>query len=116
MVESFRTGSTVYPNAMVKKLSYTSSGSVYWPSYYTVVTTSDNYLNKIYNQLKSGKTVLMGAKNKYGGQHWVVITGYNGGETLTTSGFTINDPGTKYRTNLQHLLNEYPIIYKYFYY
>ena len=116
MVESFRTGSTVYPNAMVKKLSYTSSGSVYWPSYYTVVTTSDNYLNKIYNQLKSGKTVLMGAKNKYGGQHWVVITGFKGGASLTTSNFTINDPGSKTRTTLSAFLAEYPNFYKYFYY
>lgn len=116
MMESYRTGTTIYPDAMSKKLSYNSSGSVYWPSYYTVVTSKTNYLNNIYKKLKEGKPVLFGSKNSSGTQHWVVIKGYSGGNTLTASGFTINDPGTKYRTNLQQFLNEYPNIYKYFYY
>ncbi len=116
MMESYRTGTTIYPDAMSKKLSYSSSGSVYWPSNYNVVTSSNDYLNKIYHKLKEGKPVLLGAKKSTGTQHWVVITGYNGGETLTASSFTINDPGTKYRTNLQQFFNEYPIFYKYFYY
>lgn len=116
MMESYRTGTTIYPDAMSKKLTYSSNGNVYWPSNYISVTNSSGYLQKIYQKLKEGKPVMIGAKKSNGSQHWVVITGYNGGETLTTSGFTINDPGTKYRTNLQHLLNEYPIIYKYFYY
>lgn len=116
MMESYRTGTTIYPNAMSKKLSYSSSGSVYWPSDYTVVTSSSGYLSKIYNQLKLGKPVLFGAKTSAGGQHWVVITGYTGGSTLTASGFTINDPGSNTRTNLQQLLNVYPNFYKYFYY
>ena len=116
MMESYRTGTTIYPDAMSKKLTYSSNGNVYWPSNYISVTNSSGYLQKIYQKLKEGKPVMIGAKKSNGSQHWVVITGFNGGETLTTSGFTINDPGTKYRTNLQHLLNEYPIIYKYFYY
>ena len=116
MMESYRTGTTIYPDAMSKKLSYTSSGSVYWPSNYTVVTSSSGYLSKIYQKLKEGKPILFGAKKSSGTQHWVVITGYSGGSTLTASGFTINDPGSKSRTNLQHLLNEYPTFYKYFYY
>ena len=116
MMESYRTGTLIYPDAMSKKLSYNSSGSVYWPSHYTVVTSKTNYLNNIYKKLKEGKPVLFGSKNSYGTQHWVVITGYSGGNTLTASGFTINDPGTKYRTNLQQFLNEYPNFYKYFYY
>ncbi|MBQ8767130.1 MAG: SH3 domain-containing protein [Clostridia bacterium] len=116
MMESYRTGTTIYPDAMSKKLSYTSSGSVYWPSHYTAVTSSSGYLSKIYQKLKEGKPVLLGAKNSSGTQHWVVITGFSGGSSLTPSGFTINDPGTKYRTNLQQFLNEYPIFYKYFYY
>lgn len=116
MMESYRTGTTIYPDAMSKKLTYSSNGNVYWPSNYISVTNSSGYLQKIYQKLKEGKPVMIGAKKSNGSQHWVVITGYNGGETITTSGFTINDPGTKYRTNLQHLLNEYPIIYKYFYY
>ncbi len=116
MMESYRTGTTIYPDAMSKKLKYTSSGSVYWPSNFTQVTSSTNYLTNIYEKLKAGKPVLFGAKTKTGGQHWVVITGFNGGHSLSASGFTINDPGTKGRTTLQHLLNEYPYIYKYFYY
>lgn len=116
MIESYRTGTTIYPDAMSKKLSYSSSGNLYWPSDYTVVTSSSNYLSKIYQKLKEGKPVLFGAKNSSGTQHWVVITGFSGGNTLSKSGFTINDPGTKYRTNLQQFLNEYPTFYKYFYY
>ncbi len=116
MMESYRTGTTIYPDAMSKKLSYSSSGNVYWPSNYKVVTSSSGYLSGIYNQLKNGKPILFGAKKSSGTQHWVVITGYTGGNSLTASGFTINDPGSKSRTTLQHLLNEYPTFYKYFYY
>ena len=116
MIESYRTGTTIYPDAMSKKLSYSSSGNVYWPSNYNAVTSSSGYLSKIYEKLKEGKPVLFGAKKSTGTQHWVVITGYSGGETLTPASFTINDPGSNRRTNLQHLLNEYPTFYKYFYY
>ena len=116
MMQSYRTGTTIYPDAMSKKLSYTSSGSVYWPSDYTVTTNSTDYLSRIYNLLKAGKPVLFGAKNSYGGQHWVVITGFTGGSTLSASSFTINDPGSKTRTNLQQFLNAYPNFYKYFNY
>ena len=116
MMESYRTGTTIYPDAMSKKLSYSSSGNVYWPSNYTAVTNSSGYLSGIYSKLKAGKPVLFGAKKSSGTQHWVVITGYTGGNTLTASGFTINDPGSNSRTTLQHFLNEYPTFYKYFYY
>lgn len=116
MMESYRTGTTIYPDAMSKKLGYSSSGNVYWPSNYKAVTSSSGYLNKIYEKLKEGKPVLFGAKKTSGTQHWVVITGYSGGDALTASGFIINDPGSSKRTNLQHLLNEYPTFYKYFYY
>ena len=116
MMESYRTGTTIYPDTMSKKLSYSSSGNVYWPSNYIAVTSSNGYLSKIYEKLKEGKPVLFGAKKSSGTQHWVVITGYSGGDTLTASGFIINDPGSSRRTNLQHLLNEYPTFYKYFYY
>ena len=55
MSESYRTGTTIYPDAMSKRISYTSGGAVYWPSNYTAYTASD-YLSVIYNLLKSGKT------------------------------------------------------------
>ena len=116
MVESHRQGRTIYPNEMGSQLKYTSSGSVYWPSHYTTITKTDGYLEKIYQLLKLGKPVLFGAINSYGSQHWVVITGFSGGKSLSPSGFTIRDPGTWSRTNLQQFLNLYPTIYKYFHY
>lgn len=116
MMESYRTGTRIYPDAMTKQLRYTPSGNLYWPSHYTVVTSSSGYLSAIYNKLKQGKPVLFGASNSYGKQHWVVITGYAGGTSLNASGFTILDPGTYYRSNLQQFLNEFPTFYKYFYY
>jgi len=115
MMESYRTGTTIYPNVMAKKLSYTSSGSVYWPSHYKAVTSSANYLSGIRSQIKAGKPVMFGAKNGYGGQHWVVITGFTGDGT-TTSAFSILDPGSNSRINLQQFLQDYPTFYKYFYY
>jgi len=115
MMESYRTGSTVYPDTMAKRLNYTSSGSVYWPSNYTAVINSSGYLKNIYQKLSQGKPVLFGAKNSRGGQHWVVITGFSGGN-LSAENFTINDPGSNSRTNLQSFLNLYPTFYKYFYY
>lgn len=115
MMESHRTGRTVYPNEMAQNLRYTPSGSVYWPSHYTAVTNTSGYLSVIYARLQQGKPILFGVKNSYGSQHWVVITGFTGGP-LSPSGFTIHDPGTVSRTNLQQLLNVYPNIYKYFYY
>jgi len=116
MMESYRGGKIIYPDAMSRKLRYTATGSVYWPSDYTVITSSTGYLSKIYSLLKDGKPVLFGAKTAAGGQHWVVITGYTGGSTLTASGFTIHDPGSNSRTTLQQFLNAYPIFYKFFHY
>lgn len=116
MMESYRTGSVITPDAMAKKLRYTASGSVYWPSHYTAVTNSSGYLSAIYSQLKAGKPVLFGAKNSYGGQHWVVITGFTGGTSLSAAAFTIHDPGSNSRETLQQFLNTYPNFYKYFFY
>lgn len=116
MMESFRTGRTIYPDAMMHNLSYTDSGNVYWPSHYTAVTNSSGYLSRIYGKLLQGRPVLLGCRDSFGKQHWVVVTGFSGGTALNTSGFTIHDPGTWSRTNLQQFLNVFPIFYKYFYY
>ena len=116
MMESYRTGKTIYPDAMSRQLSYSANGNLYWPSHYTAVTQTSGYLGVVYSILRQGKPVLFGAKNASGGQHWVVITGYNGGNSLTASGFSIHDPGSNSRTNLQQLLNSYPNFYKFFYY
>lgn len=116
MMESYRTGTTIYPDAMAKKLSYTATGNVYWPSHFTAVTGSSGYLSGIYNRLKQGKPVLLGMRNAYGSQHWVVVTGFTGGAELTADRFTIHDPGTWSRTNLQQFISAFPTFYKYFYY
>lgn len=115
MMESYRKGYTIYPDTMSKMLSYSSSGNVYWPSHYKVCTSSADYLEKFYEILNMGKPVLFGAKNRYGAQHWIVVTGFTGGE-LTAENFSINDPGSNIRTNLQQFLNSYPQFYKYFTY
>lgn len=116
MMESYRTGTTIYPNQMAQKLTYTPSGSVYWPSNFKAVTNSTGYLNGIYTKLKQGRPVMLGCMDLYGKQHWVLITGYSGGATLSAAGFTIQDPGTYSRTNLQQFLNAFPTFYKYFHY
>ena len=116
MMESHRTGRTIYPHEMAKQLRYTPTGSVYWPGHYSVVTNASGYLSGIYTRLTQGKPVLLGVKNGYGSQHWVVITGFTGGASLSPAQFTIHDPGTVNRTNLQQLLDIYPVFYKYFFY
>ena len=116
MVESHRRGYTIYPDVMAEELTYTPSGSVYWPEQYSTVTNASNYLSAIYTRLKQGKPVLLGVRNAAGSQHWVVVTGFTGGEALIASRFTIHDPGTFNRTNLQQLLEVYPNFYKYFVY
>ena len=116
MMESFRTGTKIYPDDIAKKLSYTPSGNVYWPENYKTVTKSSGLLNGIYEKLKQGKPILMGSRDVYGKQHWVVITGYSGGITLSADQFTIHDPGTWSRTNLKQFTDLFPTFYKYFYY
>ena len=116
MTESYRTGTTITPAAMAKRLIYTSTGNLYWPENYVAVTSSSGYLQKIYELLRSGKPVLIGAKTATGAQHWVVIDGYVGGSTLTASGFTVNDPANASRSTLKELFDTHPNFYKYFYY
>ncbi len=115
MVESYRTGTTITPSTMAKKLTYSSSGSLYWPSNYGFVTDSTEYLYTIYNLLKQGKPVILGCKKDSGSQHWVVVTGFKGG-TVSASAFTINDPGSSGRTTLSQFLSVYPNFYKIAYY
>lgn len=116
MMESFRTGTVIDPRGMSQKLTYTPSGSVYWPSHYRVVTSVAGYLEGIYDQLSRGKPVLLGCRNSAGKQHWVVVMGYTGGAKLTASDFIIRDPGSNNRSNLQQFLDIYPHFYKFFHY
>ena len=115
MMESARTGTDIYPDAMARQLTYTPSGSVYWPSHYRVVTGEGGYIAGIYDLLRQGKPVLLGCRDSYGKQHWVVVTGFSGGDALRPDSFTIRDPGSQSRRNLQQFLDKYPQFYKYFY-
>ena len=112
MTESYRTGTTVYPDAMSKKLTYASSGMLYWPSNYSNTTDFTNYMQTIYNLLRQGKPVIVGAKKANGSQHWVVVTGVYGVSTLTPAAFKINDPGSSTRTNLGHFFTDYPYLHR----
>ena len=116
MMESKRTGTVIYPPDMAKTLTYTPSGSVYWPGHYRVTTNQAGYLEAIYDQLSRGKPVLLGCRNSSGKQHWVVVTGFSGGAKLTASDFIIQDPGSNQRSNLQQFLDIYPHFYKFFHY
>ena len=116
MMESARQGRTIYPDAMASQLRYTPSGDLYWPSHYSASTDPAGYMERIYRKLAEGKPVLLGMKNTYGSQHWVVVMGFAGGSHLTAAGFTIHDPGTYSRTNLGQLQSVYPTFYKYFTY
>lgn len=114
MTESFHLGKTVTPADMVKKLSYSSSGMLYWPSDYTTeLVSASDYLSKIYSVLSKGKPVILGMKKSGGTQHWVVITGHTKeASALSAGNFTINDPGSKTRTLLSEFVSAYPIAYK----
>ncbi|MBD5390729.1 SH3 domain-containing protein [bacterium] len=114
MSESYRTGTTKTPAMIRSSMSYTSDGSLYWPSHYTT-STSSSYLTTIYNRLKSGKPTLIGLKNSYGGQHWVLIVGYTGSNSLSTSNFIVQDP-TSTKTKLSEVMVNYPTFYKIAYY
>lgn len=116
MVESYAASATVTPVQMAKKLSYSVSGSLYWPADYIRISSDESYLSEIYSLLKKGKPVIVGAKTSSGGQHWVVVYGYEGADSLSADKFLINDPGSEKRLTLQSFLSAYPlkdrIVYK----
>lgn len=114
MSESYRTGLTKTPITIRNSSSYTSSGALYWPSNYTT-SASSGYLQTVYSLLKQNKPVLIGLKTASGGQHWVVITGYTGSNSLNSYNFTVNDPGGT-RTRLSEVIASYPYFYKIAYY
>lgn len=116
MIESYRTGAALTPAVMVKRLSYTASGNVFWPTDYTPHFYREGYLEDVYRELRKGHPVLIGAKTAAGGQHWVVVTGFTGGDRITAAGFTIHDPGVSSRKTLADYFADYPIFYKYFTY
>lgn len=116
MIESYRTGEIIYPNEMVNRLQFTSSGSVYWPSHYRAVGSNADLTGKMKQLLDSGKPILIGGKTSSGKQHWVVVTGYIGSQPESAGDFLVHDPGSSKVANLQQFFDNYPVFYKYFYY
>lgn len=110
MVETYVRGYSVTPAAMAKELSYSSSGSLYWPSVYSAYTGKD-YLSVIYRQLQAGRPVMIGGFTPAGAQHWVVVYGFDG-DTLSAENFLIRDPGTSARTTLASFQSKYSVFYK----
>ena len=102
MSESYRTQSRVTPNDIAHQCNFTSGGGLYWPSNYYALSgvSDDSNLSGIYQQLKSGKPVIVGGSNSRS-SHWIIIKGYqnvplnsSGSPTsLSASMFLINDPG-----------------------
>ena len=113
MTESYHSGAALTPDAMAKRLSYSPSGMLYWPTYYSVSDADKSYLSAIYTLLSQGKPVVFGAKKADGSQHWVTVTGYTkGGDSLSAEDFTINDPGSSSRTTLAEFMSVYPTAYR----
>ena len=108
MTESFRTGTTIRPDTMAGRLTYSSSGSLYWPSNYRT-TTSVSY-SSIRSILDQGKPVILGLRTASYNTHWVVVTGYSGDT------YYVNDPGSSSRTTLGQVFAKYPYFYKLAYY
>lgn len=113
MTESFHSGTTVTPKTMAGRLSYSASGSLYWPSYYQVEMAQGDYLSRIYSLLALGKPVVFGAKKSNGNQHWVTVKGFEGDtSSFDAADFIVNDPGSSTRTTLRQFLDLYPNVYK----
>ena len=112
MTESFYAGYMITPPNMAKQLTYSASGSLYWPSYYSVSNVGADYLSEIYRILRLGKPVVFGMKKADGGQHWVTVYGYEGADALTHKGFLVNDPGSESRKTLADVMNSYPVAYR----
>ena len=110
MAYSYLRNTTVYPDELARTFTYSSVGDLYWPAGTTQYFGSD-YLKQIEAELRAGRPVLVGSKTAAGGQHWVLVTGYNG-KGLSPENFTINDPGVASRTTLKQFFESFPVYYK----
>ena len=113
MSESYRQGKPIYPSEMVKKLSYTSSGDMYWPSNYRTSTTG-SYLSTIYTNLKNKKPTIIGVRNATS-THFVLVYAITG-NSGSLSSYMIHDPASTKRNTLADLFKVYPTYMKIAYY
>lgn len=121
MSESYLTGTEITPADMSQRLTYTYDGNLFWPEDYYQDYTTD-YLSEIYLKLHQGIPVLIGSRRANGSQHWVLVTGYDPGDTTVTrsaqlkaSDFIIQDP-SGLRTNLKQFFSDLPYYIKIAYY
>lgn len=110
MERSFYKGYTVRPDNVAQAEKYTSGGSLYWPKEYVFIY--GNNLTKFRDLILENTPVIVGAKNSYGRQHWVIIKGYRKNGTVTADDFIINDPGSNSRTTLSSFYSAFPLFYK----
>ena len=111
MTESYRTGTAVTPDTVLRSYEFTPSGSIYWPSDYSKYTGGDPYL-AVYRKLSAGIPVIWHGQKANGSSHWVVIYGFTGGD-LTPSSFLVRDPGSGSRLTLAQYLAVYPEFIKF---
>ena len=125
MVYSYQRGEEIDPGEMRDLLTY-SGNNIVWDSVKKTLGVSvsscgwerisTDTLQKILDQLRKGKPVILGgtaAANSSDNQHWVVINGYNGNPAdLKEEDFTILDPGNKSRKSLADFLKYKPYLYK----
>ena len=87
---------------------YTGSGNLIWGNlpdqWYQVFVSGQYALQKCYDLLDQGYMPAV-CLQRPGGMHWVVISGYEGGDTLTADKFMIFDSGSSKTKNLQDVLN-----------
>nr|MBQ4320479.1 C39 family peptidase [Clostridia bacterium] len=115
MAETYRNGYNITPADIVSSSKFTSGGAYYWPGHYSKDYSSD-YLSVIYRKLSEGKPVIFHSNASGGSSHWVIVTGFTGGNTLSADKFIINDPGSAVRTTLADHLKYYPNYSKLVYY
>ncbi len=114
MAESYRTGTRIEPDQMESRLSFNAGGALFWPANYSIPGSIT--FEQLYQKLKNGIPVIVGAINANGGTHFAIVKGYDGGDTLSASGFLINDPGSSSRTRLSQFMAAYPTLYRRVYY
>ena len=109
MAYTYLEGAVTTPDGMVERLYYNEEGMLGFPKVYEKYYDSD-YLDVIYQKLTEGVPVLVGGKNDGGGQHWVLVVGYQGGgSSFGTGDFVIHDPASTERPTLTEFFTDYPI-------
>lgn len=116
MMHSYYTGTEITPDVMCKEYLTYSNNSLLWAEVYNlgyevkaIADQSENEnLCELFERLEKGP-VIVGAKNSYGGMHYVLVTGCTKGtpDDLTPADFSINDPGYTGKKTLDEHFEDY---------